>query len=772
MKRIAAVCLLVLGAGTSLADSWSPVASSPTPRKYAAGTSPWGATLYVVGGLTGTTYLITNEVYDAVADVWTSMASMSVTRSGLVVAAIGGTIYAVSGTRGEAGLADNEAYDPGCNCWVARRAMLGPRRFAAGAVVGGKLYVTGGVVSGTILNTVEAYDPLTNQWTSKALMPTPRFLHSAVAVGGRIYCIGGITALIGGVSNTNVKIEYVGAVEVYDPATNTWTAMAPMPTPRGGAGAASPGNGMIYVAGGIAKGTSTPACERFNPQANRWDARAPFNLPGLPAGPGRVGLVVAAPPSGTVLYAVGGESATLASYDWGGNWATSGTVYGVTERYDRDPGSMVASLSVSPAHLAVGLTGSLYLDVTNSGDATVSGITGEAEVVAGAGAASISAGPFAATWFTGSLTPGATGRFIWSIATSSAGQVWFSATASGLDAEWGLPVTDSAWNDRPLTCAYPARLVSSVTLSPLPLVPGGQLTVSLTVTNEGGGTVFSASARVVVSPAGSPVSVFACVPSSQLGTMAMLSGTVIINPMSSTTFTWTVSVTGTGYALFTCNTKGTDPLFGTVTTTGYRSTMPSAPAGPGTRQGDTAALVTWLPNPSYENVSAYQVYRSASPGVTSSPALLVGTTSNTWFDDTGLVNGTRYYYVVTAMNGDGTGPMSAEVSVMPAKIPDAPGEVRVACMGTNPLAINPDRGEIIQFLVNVPAGTGTVRITVYTLAGELVREVVHAALPPGKWILDWDGRNSKGRPVASGGYLGVVDLPDGTRKIRKLAVLK
>jgi hypothetical protein len=171
-------------------------------------------------------------------------------------------------------------------------------------------------------------------------------------------------------------------------------------------------------------------------------------------------------------------------------------------------------------------------------------------------------------------------------------------------------------------------------------------------------------------------------------------------------------------------------------------------------------------------VSAYQVYRAPTLGVTPSPALLVGTTSNTWFDDTGLANGTRYYYVVTAMNGDGTGPPSMEVSVMPANIPDAPGEVRVACMGANPLAINPDRGEIIQFLVNVPAGADTVRITVYSLAGELVREVIHTTLPPGQWILDWDGRNSKGRSVASGGYLGVVELPDGSRKIRKLAVLK
>jgi len=735
--------------------------------------APWGATVFVVGGwVGGTTYLGSFEVYDASADAWTELPPLGVPRAGLVVAAINATIYAVAGTAGESGLAVTEAYDSYTSTWLAKKPMWGPRRFAAGAVVNGKLYVTGGVVSGTILNTVEAYDPATDKWTTKALMPTPRFLHAAVAVGGKIYCIGGVTALVGGVSLTNVKIEYVGAVEVYDPALDTWTALAPLPTPRGGAGAASPGNGMVYVAGGMTAAGSTPACERFNPVANRWDDRAPFLLPALPAGPGRVGLVVAAPPSGTVIYAIGGESATLASYNIGGDWATAGTLYAVAERYDRDPGSLAASLSVSPSHLAVGLTASVYLDFTNEGDATVNGIAGEAEVIAGAAAGTIIAGPSSATWFSGSLTPGASGRMIWTVTATGYGQVWLSATVAGIDAEWAIPVSDSAWNDMPLTCAYPVSLVSAVSLAPLPLVPGGRLTVTLTVTNEGGGTVYNASAQVAVSPAGAPVAVFAGPPPTQLPGSPFISGTVVICPLSSTTFTWTVSVTGIGYALFTCTTKGTDPMFGTVTTTSMRSTTPSAPTGLAARPGDSSALVTWLTNPSYENVVEYRVYRSATSGVTPSPATLVAATTNTWYDDSGLVNGVRYYYVVTAGNADGTGPPSAEVSVVPASIPDEPGGVRVVCTGANPLAINPDRGERIQFLVNVPAGTGTLRITVYTLAGEMVREVHHTALPPGKWILDWDGRNAKGNAVASGGYLAVVDLPDGSRRIRKLAVLR
>jgi len=782
VKRIAVVCLLLVSAGVSLADSWTPVAPMPTPRKYLGAAAPWGATIFAIGGMLGgagsTIYYDTNEMYDASTDIWTTLAPMPTPRAGLVVSGVGGSIYAVGGGVGDVVMTLNEAYDPYTDSWDTRAPMQGPRRWAAGGAVGGKLYVMGGVVgvvgsvvSSTILNTTEMYDPATNTWTSKALMPTPRFLHAAVVVGGKIWCVGGVTALIGGPSLGNVKIVYVSAVEVYDPATDTWAVKAPMPVPRAGAGAASPGNGMIYVAGGMTDGKTTDVCERYNPVADRWDDRAPFQLPPSPAA-GRMGLAVAAPPSTTAMYAIGGESSTLASYDNAGRWVTSGTVYGVSERYDRDPARLVAAVSVQPGRVRVGMSASLFVDFTNLGDAATNTYVVEAEVVSGSGSVSLAGAPVAATWFSGSLTPGATGRYVWNVAANAAGEIYFSATPTAIDAEWLNPLAALAWNDMPLTCAYPARLVSSVTVAPLPIVPGGQLRVYFTVTNEGGGTVFNASARIAVSPPGAPVAIVAGPPlTSTVNVSAYVSGTVFLGPLTSTTFVWTFSVTGAGYALFSCFAGGLDPLFGTVTTTGNRSTTPSAPGGLVTRQGDGAALLTWNPNPAWENVTTYRVYRSSTPGVTPS-SLLVGTTSDTWFDDSGIVNGARYYYIVTAANADGTGPPSAEISVVPANIPGVPGDVRVVCTGPTRLSFNPDRGERVQFLINSPPGAGTLRVTVYTLAGEQVREVLHTALPPGKQILEWDGRNAKGRVVASGGYLAVFEMPDGKRAIRKMAVVR
>jgi hypothetical protein len=86
---------------------------------------------------------------------------------------------------------------------------------------------------------------------------------------------------------------------------------------------------------------------------------------------------------------------------------------------------------------------------------------------------------------------------------------------------------------------------------------------------------------------------------------------------------------------------------------------PAAPANLSVLNGDTQVTLNWSAS---STATGYNVKRSATAG---GPYTSVGTPSNTSFVDTGLVNGSTYYYVVSASNAGGEGPNSTEVIARP-----------------------------------------------------------------------------------------------------------
>lgn len=79
---------------------------------------------------------------------------------------------------------------------------------------------------------------------------------------------------------------------------------------------------------------------------------------------------------------------------------------------------------------------------------------------------------------------------------------------------------------------------------------------------------------------------------------------------------------------------------------------PSAPASLAVHAGNAYASLSW---PAVAGATSYSVYRGTSPGGESGTAIATGITG-TGYVDSGLTNGTTYYYVVKAV---GTGGMSA-----------------------------------------------------------------------------------------------------------------
>src|SRR5262249_43029448 len=85
----------------------------------------------------------------------------------------------------------------------------------AAAVLGGKVHAVGGVGRhGRNTPAHEVYDPATNRWTALADVPTARDHLAVAAMDGRLYAVGG---RIDGNYSRNLASN-----EAYDPATDRW----------------------------------------------------------------------------------------------------------------------------------------------------------------------------------------------------------------------------------------------------------------------------------------------------------------------------------------------------------------------------------------------------------------------------------------------------------------------------------------------------------------------------------------------------------------------
>jgi N-acetylneuraminic acid mutarotase len=150
-------------------------------------------------------------------------------------------------------------YDPVSNQWAKKKPMALASHHVAFTEYHGKIYAFGGFVfppSGppawVPIDNAWEYDPATDNWKALAPLPTKRGSPVATAVGDKIYVIGGATTLPGSEATAltpGVPQSVLGTVEEYDPATNKWRARSPMPTPRNHA-AIGTVNGKIYVIGG------------------------------------------------------------------------------------------------------------------------------------------------------------------------------------------------------------------------------------------------------------------------------------------------------------------------------------------------------------------------------------------------------------------------------------------------------------------------------------------------------------------------------------------
>jgi len=189
-----------------------------------------------------------------------------------------------------------DAYDINTDTWIPLADAPTNRSEGAGASQGGLFYCIGGR-SGVVLSTNEVYDPSTDTWATLSAMPTARSGLGVVDFADKIYAIGGRT---GTVPNSGTPLS---TLEVYDIATDTWSALSSMPTARGDITSVSSHGGKIYVAGGwnpVACVGSSGACDNlevYDISSDTWTV-----LPAMPS----TRTNAAAEIAGNNLFVIGG----------------------------------------------------------------------------------------------------------------------------------------------------------------------------------------------------------------------------------------------------------------------------------------------------------------------------------------------------------------------------------------------------------------------------------------------------------------------------------
>ncbi|HTL72299.1 MAG TPA: LamG-like jellyroll fold domain-containing protein, partial [bacterium] len=108
---------------------------------------------------------------------------------------------------------------------------------------------------------------------------------------------------------------------------------------------------------------------------------------------------------------------------------------------------------------------------------------------------------------------------------------------------------------------------------------------------------------------------------------------------------------------------------------------PPAPTGLAATVGYAQTALSW--NASI-GAASYVIKRGTASGVYTTIANVTGTA----FTDTGLVNGTPYYYVVCAANGGGAGANSAELIMTPQAVPPTPPAGLIARGGNTQVSLS------------------------------------------------------------------------------------
>jgi N-acetylneuraminic acid mutarotase len=268
-------------AGGSLSITWSQGVSTAM-RRSEAGAAFVDGKLFLFGGyFKGFVPMPRVDAYDPTTRTWHRQPDMPEGITHMGVATDGTYVYIAGGylpksPKGQIWASNHVwRFDPVAGTFTAMPALPSPRGGGALVLLGRTLHYFGG-------SDIRRHD-MTTHWTFEldtdtvwhkaAPLPTARNHLAGVALGGLVYALGGQQ-----LQDTSAVPK--DEVDSWDPATNTWTVEAPIPTPRSHVSAATTiFQGMIVIVGGdVTPNAPTNEVDAYDATTNSWSTLSPLPI--------------------------------------------------------------------------------------------------------------------------------------------------------------------------------------------------------------------------------------------------------------------------------------------------------------------------------------------------------------------------------------------------------------------------------------------------------------------------------------------------------------